>query len=196
MAREHHMVRYWREVREIADEEGISVEEARGRWSDIYVRVGVRREGVKKRIQNIAIALTATAASTYCPFCRDDLGVEDLHTCTRCNTRFHNECWGELGENCTTLGCAARRHVIRFAQRPMPAPTHAPLPSEQARLAGELCRTCGRDGPLQAFGGEWLCEHCAPRHLDGQHLARRNFSLTLGMVIVLAGLALLLLVLL
>lgn len=34
MTREHHMVRYWREVREIADEEGISVEAARGRWSN------------------------------------------------------------------------------------------------------------------------------------------------------------------
>lgn len=164
MAREHHMVRYWREVREIADEEGISVEEARGRWSDLYVRVGVKREGIRRRAQNIAIALTATAASTYCPFCRDDLGEDDLHACSRCNTRFHNECWGELGENCTTLGCAARRTVVRFTPRVGQA--HAPQPDADATRTG-ICRRCrSYDSLLRQAGTYWACPACMPYFVE------------------------------
>lgn len=94
----------------------------------------------------------ATAASTYCPFCRDDLGVEDLHTCARCNTRFHNECWGELGENCMTLGCAARR-AVRLNPRPAPAPAPARnefASSELGRAFGLLCADCGGGMLFQA----------------------------------------------
>jgi hypothetical protein len=42
-----------------------------------------------------------------CPFCRDDLGKDDLVACDACHTAHHRECLDEAG-GCTVFGCSGR----------------------------------------------------------------------------------------
>lgn len=51
------------------------------------------------------ISATACRGPSRCSYCHDDLGSEPVMVCPRCETRFHRECWDELGP-CPTLGCA------------------------------------------------------------------------------------------
>ena len=131
--------RYWRQVRDLADEHEVSSSEARTLWRRFYQKGGIRR---------LLLALTPNrTVPTICPYCRDELPVfhnhEDacyqcgtfLHpepdgfecapeakwTCPRCSTMMHLECYQELTK-CTTLGCtgrANRRHrAIDVGVRP------------------------------------------------------------------------------
>ena len=102
--------RYWKQVREIAEEHDVSIPEARRKWREYYKPGGIRR---------IVLAVNAIAkhVSAVCPFCRDDLlDDEDLHVCPACKTKYHQECFDEFGTKCATLGC--RGYVPRSRTTP------------------------------------------------------------------------------
>jgi hypothetical protein len=105
--------RYWRQVREIADEEDISPSEAREKWRNYYKPGGIRR---------IVLALNAVThhVSSVCPYCRDNLLEEEIiYSCPGCKTRYHQECIDEFGQKCATLGCrGARQNRLTVRERP------------------------------------------------------------------------------
>jgi len=111
--------RYYRQVREIREELGISHNDARERWSDYYAPGG---EPVKP-LKALTLSIRAsTANQRTCPFCRDaiyhpDEGGPDF-ICTACNAHYHLDCFEEeLGGRCATLGCSTRRVISRARTR-------------------------------------------------------------------------------
>jgi hypothetical protein len=117
VARERGIDRYYRQVREIRDELDVSHEEARELWSDYYAPGGAPIKPVKKAPPpklKPTVRVVATNSGT-CPFCRDDVPTDGAHACASCQTRYHLDCFQqELGGQCTTLGCMARRNVRRI----------------------------------------------------------------------------------
>lgn len=127
MARECGRKRYWREVREIADSEGMPIPEARRLWrerarSGAATATSVARQAVRAAIA--AIKLRPVESQPICPYCRDDLAPDDTMAmgCPRCSARYHGECWEEAG--CATIGCTWRlppsERQIRVAAREWP----------------------------------------------------------------------------
>ena len=111
--------RYYRQIREIRDELGVSHDEARRRWSDYYAPGGVPIKPVKR----LQLALRAsTTNQRTCPFCRDaiyhpDEGGPD-YVCSSCQAHYHLDCFEEeLQGRCATIGCAARRLTRRVRPR-------------------------------------------------------------------------------
>lgn len=111
MARECGRRRYWKEVREIADSEGVPVPEARRLWRERARRgaaaaTTAARQAVRAAIA--AIRLRPVESQPVCPYCRDDLASDDATAmgCPRCSALYHGECWEEAG--CATIGCAWR----------------------------------------------------------------------------------------
>ena len=117
--------RYWKQVRDLADEHEVTYSEARSLWKRFYKKGGIRR---------LLLMLTPNRTiATICPYCRDELPVFHDHedacyqcgtfmhpepggiecapepkwTCPRCSTEMHEECYQELA-TCTTLGCSGR----------------------------------------------------------------------------------------
>jgi hypothetical protein len=142
--------RYYRQVREIRDELGISHDEARQRWGEFYAPGGTPIRPVRKLkpVEKAKLIVrAATTANGSCPLCRDVVqsdGADPIHTCSSCQTKYHRECIEELGEQCATLGCVARRVVrrARVAFAMPQAPTtpvavrdtradHTPLPQPE-----------------------------------------------------------------
>jgi ribosomal protein L37AE/L43A len=108
--------RYWRQVRDLADEHEVPVSEARTLWRRFYKKGGIRR-------MMLALSARVTSSPTVCPFCRDELPLfpehEPVWTCSSCSTKLHQECFDELGR-CTTLGCRTR--AVRPTARPRVTP--------------------------------------------------------------------------
>lgn len=122
--------RYWRQVRELAEQHGVEPGEARRLWPRYY------HTGGRPKVR---VAITATFADgSLCPFCREELPAvghpeaceqcgsfehpapseevpcepaPDLWTCSRCGSTAHQECIDEFGSGCPTLGCGVRRRV-------------------------------------------------------------------------------------
>lgn len=117
--------RYWRQVREIRNEEDVSHAEARRRWRDHY-QSGGRRARPARRIE---LTIRASISDTgHCPFCRDSvLSVEEGgpdFTCPACQAHYHRDCFeDELGGRCATLGCSTRRVISRARGREIRAIT-------------------------------------------------------------------------
>lgn len=190
--------RYWRQVRALADREDLPIPEARQRWRE--ERAKKKAKSLKARAKRIVVALTATAASMLCPFCRDGFSDDPVHSCRSCSTRFHRECWGELQESCTTLGCVARKAIRRVIQPaaqtvpvmvpaapPAASPTTHPTTTPAPEADGQ-CECCGtRDfmGPCpcalgecathRSFGPCAFCRSMATRTRAGSDIGRHHW---------------------
>lgn len=112
--------RYYRQIREIRDELGVSHDEARRRWSDYYAPGGIPRRPVRQLTLSIKASTTDTRV---CPFCRDSIFHPDDdggpdYTCQTCGAHYHLDCFEEeLNGQCATLGCTTRRVVARVRTR-------------------------------------------------------------------------------
>jgi hypothetical protein len=119
MRQETGRERYYRQVREIRDELGVSHNEARERWSDYYAPGGDRI----KPIKSIQLSIRASLSNQRtCPFCRDSIYHPDEggpdYVCTNCQAHYHLDCFeDELGGRCATLGCSTRRVISRARTR-------------------------------------------------------------------------------
>lgn len=100
--------------------------------------VAVSTAGSQKNKRGLTPALQVTVGTAQrCPFCHEHLqtgGDDDaLVACAECLTVSHEECVGEGGGGCTTLGCAhSRPEAIERAaagSSPPPAPAVAPTRS-------------------------------------------------------------------
>jgi len=142
--REGARERYWRQVRELADEHSVSVPEARSMWKTYYKKGGVRR-------LLVSLNVVASTNEVVCPYCRDEMPTTPhqmacqtcgsfehpeydpdvpceppaIWVCNQCRTRLHQECYDELGR-CTTLGCRARVVAGRVRARRRPATVQQP----------------------------------------------------------------------
>ena len=64
------------------------------------------------------IRIESRQAARNCPYCRAALiPGEEAVACGGCETRYHAECWGELG-GCATLGCRPRGEGVQARARP------------------------------------------------------------------------------
>lgn len=112
--------RYWEQVRELADEHGWSVTEARGQWSRFYKKGGKKRKSPRANPIDPLVILDADPVDgPICPYCRVGfLDHEETSVCSGCQTRLHAECRAELFR-CPTLGCAggSSRAAETAAQR-------------------------------------------------------------------------------
>ncbi|MGD9729946.1 MAG: hypothetical protein AB7V39_26710, partial [Nitrospiraceae bacterium] len=103
--------RYWEQVKELADEHGWSVAEARAQWSNYFTKGGKPRKKPKKpKKDSVDLEaerlITAETSGVTCPYCRlGFLPEESTYTCAGCQTKFHQECRQEL-RRCSTVGCA------------------------------------------------------------------------------------------
>lgn len=126
--------RYWRQVRQIAAEENISIQAARRRWrarvtyaTRLLVQAAGQVAGQMARPIRPVVRLVSRSAPTTCPLCRDDL-VAPLHQCG-CNAAYHLECAWEIPK-CAVLGCG--RYMPRMESAPsrsQPPPT-TPIPTQ------------------------------------------------------------------
>lgn len=107
MSTETGRERYWRQIREIAKEEGISQGAARNRWSEIYYPGGRRRIVITAPREALPPELLAN-----CPWCAEIVEFNEA-SCPRCATMMHLACIEEFGRNCTTLGCGGRLSTTR-----------------------------------------------------------------------------------
>lgn len=98
--------RYWEQVRELADEHGWSITEAREQWSRFYKKGGKRRRNPRPEpIDPIVLIDAAPTEGPTCPYCRVGfLDHEETSVCSGCQTRLHAECRAELSR-CPTIGC-------------------------------------------------------------------------------------------
>lgn len=124
MARECGRRRYWKEVREIADAEGVPVPEARRLWRErardgASAVAGAAGRAVRAAIS--AIRVRPAESAPVCPYCRDDLPPDDggAMGCPGCSARYHAECWDEV--RCVVLGCrwqiSREERTIRIVSR-------------------------------------------------------------------------------
>lgn len=99
--------RYWEQVRELADEHGWSVTEARQQWSRFYKKGGKKRKKPKAApVDPVVLIDAAPTDGPTCPYCRIGfLDHEETSVCSGCQTRLHAECRAEL-RRCPTIGCA------------------------------------------------------------------------------------------
>lgn len=106
-SRETGRQRYWRQVREIAEEGDLAPSDARAIWRERFKPGGIKR--IVLTIGKLSRKIIGSSVS-ICPFCRDDLinesEDEEYYTCPGCNTEFHQECFDEFGRKCSTLGCS------------------------------------------------------------------------------------------
>lgn len=100
MTRETGRRRYWRQVREIEEELDVPPSRARQMWQQYFGKGGV----VRRPVRRLEVAVRAATDHAHCPFCRDDVGIDDVE-CSRCHVRVHAECLEELDGRCPTLGC-------------------------------------------------------------------------------------------
>lgn len=144
MERERGIDRYYRQVREIRDELGVSHDEARRRWGEFYAPGGTPIKPVKKAKRGAAaraklVVRASVSSAKNCPYCRDEItaGSDADYTCTACKTHYHLDCFQqELDGSCVTLGCTARR-VVRRARVAFTMPTTpAPGPTYVVRQEG------------------------------------------------------------
>jgi hypothetical protein len=77
-------------------------------------RVTVKIKGLSVKAR---FAWTDGGQAARCPYCRDELrvddGSDDLGACDRCGTLHHRACLDEAG-GCTIFGCGARRASERL----------------------------------------------------------------------------------
>ncbi len=154
--------RYWRQVRQIADEHDVSIPEARAMWSRLF-----KPGGIKKMVLALSVS-SSPAMSTVCPFCRTELPVlhqhegacgrcgssdhpepgdvdcspEPVWSCSNCRTTMHQECYDELGR-CSTLGCRSSRIVARLRPAPGYERDYAGLPSRGVLLSLAMVGVAG-----------------------------------------------------
>lgn len=136
-SRETGRERYWRQVRRIADDDRVSIPEARRRWPERYgrARAAVRAvaratvqtaqaaERVVEAIIRPAFQLVVRHVedvAPVCPICRDALDETQLR-CPGCTATYHAECARDV-RRCAVLGC--RRAFVFPATPPPAAPTH------------------------------------------------------------------------
>ena len=127
--------RYWRQVRQIAQRERVSIREARRVWRDRRVREADARArsgaAASLRVQQRAQAIVNTVVAPVlrlvvkqsetprvCPYCRDEFGEAVQVQCERCKTAYHAEC-GVEARVCSIVGC----------RRPLPTPARPPVES-------------------------------------------------------------------
>lgn len=128
--------RYWEQVRELADEHGWSVSEARQQWSRFYKKGGKKRKKPKAEfVDPIVLLDAAPTEGPTCPYCR--IGFhdhEETSVCSGCQTRLHAECRAEL-RRCPTIGCAGGLQTTRLRVEPVGPITITPenLPARWRR---------------------------------------------------------------
>lgn len=140
--------RYWRQVRQIASEENISIQAARRRWrarvthaTRLLVQAAGELAGQAARpvvrVARPVVRLVSRSAPTTCPLCRDDL-VAPLHQCG-CHAAYHLECAWEI-PRCAVLGCG--RQMPRM-ERMEPTTPAAPIdqPTSVARSTARSADT-------------------------------------------------------
>jgi hypothetical protein len=88
---------------------------------------------------------------TRCPFCHEQVGVEDpARVCRDCLSRHHTGCWADHG-SCSSCSCTQS------------------LETAQAERAGPgSCRACG----LQRASARYTCPCCATDVCDGCYTPR------------------------
>jgi len=100
--------RYWREVKQLAHDEGIPLNEARMLW-----RTKKDEEERKNTYGDLDLQVREIlddqeeqdASGVICPYCRCSfVSDEKIITCKKCKTSYHKECAKEL-KKCATLGC-------------------------------------------------------------------------------------------
>lgn len=133
MTEETGRQRYWRQVREIEEELDVPPGRARRLWRQYFGSGGA----VRRPIRRLEIAVRAAADHAHCPFCRDDVGIDDVE-CSRCHVRVHTDCLEELDGRCPTLGCHRRRSRARVRARERTTPGEEPLEAGPLSVPGMI----------------------------------------------------------
>lgn len=102
---------YWDEVRRIAEDEDISVTNARRRWREIRDE----RLAEDSPPANVAVSLDLRVNAILendqedglqCPYCFCSFhSSESVSVCSSCSTRVHTDCASEFGSACPGMGC-------------------------------------------------------------------------------------------
>jgi hypothetical protein len=97
-----------------------------------------------------------------CPYCKAGLGGP-YHSCGGCRTRYHADCWVELG-GCATLGCSgAPVPVVRsdaVSQAALKAPVRAARHSVSVHLDRRARGHRDRSRRPREHGIEFTCRSC------------------------------------